>query len=136
MVPFLLRLLVQSSVVFAVAGYSIRCVPHGHSSLFATINPLSLSNGGNTFGSGISGTEKETQTRWRVNLLFDSECPLCLKEVEFLRKRDALGRCVYVYVCMHACMYAGYLHILHLNVYAVLHGRSVVLGFYVHKDVC
>ncbi|MEL7359152.1 MAG: DCC1-like thiol-disulfide oxidoreductase family protein [Cyanobacteria bacterium J06560_6] len=26
---------------------------------------------------------------WKVNLLYDGECPLCLREVNFLRKKDA-----------------------------------------------
>jgi predicted DCC family thiol-disulfide oxidoreductase YuxK len=28
---------------------------------------------------------------WKVNLLYDSDCPLCLKEVRFLQKRDTAG---------------------------------------------
>jgi predicted DCC family thiol-disulfide oxidoreductase YuxK len=30
-------------------------------------------------------------TPWKVNLLYDSDCPLCLKEVRFLQKRDTAG---------------------------------------------
>lgn len=26
---------------------------------------------------------------WKIKLLYDGECPLCLREVDFLRKRDA-----------------------------------------------
>jgi len=26
---------------------------------------------------------------WKVNLLYDGDCPLCLREVNFLRKKDA-----------------------------------------------
>lgn len=26
---------------------------------------------------------------WQIKLLYDSECPLCMREVNFLRKRDA-----------------------------------------------
>ena len=25
---------------------------------------------------------------WRINLLYDGDCPLCVREVEFLRKKD------------------------------------------------
>ncbi len=28
---------------------------------------------------------------WEINLLYDSDCPLCMKEVDFLRKRDVEG---------------------------------------------
>ena len=28
---------------------------------------------------------------WQINLLYDSDCPLCMKEVDFLRKRDVEG---------------------------------------------
>lgn len=28
-------------------------------------------------------------SHWKVNLLYDGDCPLCLREVNFLRKKDA-----------------------------------------------
>ncbi len=28
-------------------------------------------------------------TPWKINLLYDGECPLCLREVSFLQKKDA-----------------------------------------------
>lgn len=28
-------------------------------------------------------------TNWKINLLYDGACPLCLREVNFLRKKDA-----------------------------------------------
>ena len=31
----------------------------------------------------------DTAPTWKVNLLYDGECPLCLREVNFLRKKDA-----------------------------------------------
>jgi len=34
---------------------------------------------------------------WRVKLLYDGQCPLCLREVNFLRKRDA-GRGLVAFV--------------------------------------
>lgn len=37
-------------------------------------------------------TEDQLNTesaRWKVNLLYDGECPLCLREVNFLQKKDA-----------------------------------------------
>ncbi len=30
-----------------------------------------------------------TQPPWKVNLLYDGDCPLCLREVNFLQKKDA-----------------------------------------------
>jgi predicted DCC family thiol-disulfide oxidoreductase YuxK len=34
---------------------------------------------------------------WQIKLLYDGQCPLCLREVNFLRKRDAgRGRVVFV----------------------------------------
>lgn len=34
---------------------------------------------------------------WQIKLLYDGECPLCLREVNFLRKRDAgRGRVAFV----------------------------------------
>lgn len=40
--------------------------------------------------------ESNTQN-WRIKLLYDGECPLCLREVNFLRKRDA-GRGLVAFV--------------------------------------
>lgn len=35
-------------------------------------------------------TQTVTQSpTWQIKLLYDSECPLCMREVNFLRKRDA-----------------------------------------------
>lgn len=50
--------------------------------LFATAVPPSPSDG----SEGGSGSKP-----WQVNLLYDSDCPLCMKEVDFLRKRDVDG---------------------------------------------
>ena len=39
-----------------------------------------------------SSTQLEQQselTTWKIKLLYDGECPLCLREVNFLLKRDA-----------------------------------------------
>mgnify|MGYP006429366393 CR=1 FL=1 len=32
---------------------------------------------------------KSNQTNWQIKLLYDGECPLCVREVNFLQKRDA-----------------------------------------------
>ena len=29
---------------------------------------------------------------WKIKVLYDGECPLCLREIRFLRKRDRAGR--------------------------------------------
>ena len=31
----------------------------------------------------------KTDAPWKINLLFDGECPLCVREVNFLQKKDA-----------------------------------------------
>ena len=41
--------------------------------------------------------ESESQTTWKIKLLYDGECPLCLREVNFLLKRDA-GRGIVKFV--------------------------------------
>jgi predicted DCC family thiol-disulfide oxidoreductase YuxK len=37
------------------------------------------------------------QTSWRIKLLYDGECPLCVREVNFLKRRDA-GRGLVAFV--------------------------------------
>jgi len=43
----------------------------------------------------LSNTQPHTNqtatqsSSWQIKLLYDSECPLCMREVNFLRKRDA-----------------------------------------------
>jgi len=32
---------------------------------------------------------QNNQVNWQIKLLYDGECPLCLREVNFLQKRDA-----------------------------------------------
>ena len=41
--------------------------------------------------------ESATDQAWRIKLLYDGECPLCLREVNFLRQRDA-GRGIVAFV--------------------------------------
>lgn len=38
--------------------------------------------------ASASSSEASTAA-WKVNLLYDGECPLCLREVNFLQKKDA-----------------------------------------------
>ena len=33
----------------------------------------------------------QTVKQWKVNMLYDSECPLCMHEIRFLEKRDKHG---------------------------------------------
>ena len=42
-------------------------------------------------------TVSTTKSDWKIKLLYDGECPLCLKEVRFLKKRDA-GRGLVAFV--------------------------------------
>ncbi|PAX52979.1 thiol-disulfide oxidoreductase DCC family protein [Brunnivagina elsteri] len=37
------------------------------------------------------------QTSWKIKLLYDGECPLCVREVNFLKRRDA-GRGLVAFV--------------------------------------
>lgn len=39
--------------------------------------------------SRVESETKTSQASWRIKLLYDGECPLCLREVRFLQKRDA-----------------------------------------------
>ena len=34
-------------------------------------------------------TDPPSTDRWKINLLYDGDCPLCLREVSFLQKKDA-----------------------------------------------
>ena len=34
-------------------------------------------------------TQSPSAPTWKIKLLYDGECPLCMREVNFLRKRDA-----------------------------------------------
>ena len=34
-------------------------------------------------------TPSNRSSNWKIKLLYDGECPLCLREVNFLQKRDA-----------------------------------------------
>jgi predicted DCC family thiol-disulfide oxidoreductase YuxK len=42
-------------------------------------------------------TEAPSSPSWQIKLLYDGECPLCLREVNFLKRRDA-GRGLVAFV--------------------------------------
>ncbi|HHP7244249.1 MAG TPA: thiol-disulfide oxidoreductase DCC family protein [Elainellaceae cyanobacterium] len=43
------------------------------------------------------GVQTASSPSWEIKLLYDGECPLCLREVEFLKRRDAgQGRIAFV----------------------------------------
>lgn len=42
-----------------------------------------------TLSSTQFEAQPESKTTWRIKLLYDGECPLCLREVNFLQQRDA-----------------------------------------------
>ncbi len=52
---------------------------------------MSLSN------SELNQITKNNQTSWKIKLLYDGECPLCVREVNFLKRRDA-GRGLVAFV--------------------------------------
>ena len=33
-----------------------------------------------------------TETPWQIKVLYDGDCPLCMREIRFLRARDGAGR--------------------------------------------
>ncbi|MEO1430217.1 MAG: DUF393 domain-containing protein [Cyanobacteria bacterium J06633_8] len=39
--------------------------------------------------SSTSTSTNQNQVNWEIKLLYDGECPLCLREVNFLQKKDA-----------------------------------------------
>lgn len=45
----------------------------------------------------IPGSPAPISPSWQIKLLYDSECPLCMREVNFLRRRDA-GRGLVAFV--------------------------------------
>lgn len=47
----------------------------------------------------------ERSQSWKIKLLYDGECPLCVREVNFLRKRDA-GRGLVAFVDIAADDYS------------------------------
>ncbi len=44
-----------------------------------------------------SETTETNQNSWQIKLLYDGECPLCVREVNFLKRRDA-GRGLVAFV--------------------------------------
>ncbi|MFN6499631.1 MAG: thiol-disulfide oxidoreductase DCC family protein [Nostoc sp. DedQUE01] len=50
-----------------------------------------------------------TLRSWKIKLLYDGECPLCLREVNFLKKRDA-GRGLVAFVDIAADDYNSQAH--------------------------
>lgn len=47
--------------------------------------------------AGTNDAQLPTAPSWHLKLLYDGECPLCLREVNFLQKRDA-GRGLVAFV--------------------------------------
>ena len=39
--------------------------------------------------TSINKTSPDCDSTWKIKLLYDGECPLCVKEVNFLLKKDA-----------------------------------------------
>lgn len=39
--------------------------------------------------SQLQSASAETEPTWKIRLLYDGDCPLCLREVNFLTKKDA-----------------------------------------------
>lgn len=69
---------------------------------------LSNANPDSTRREGASQPQVTTPT-WKVKLLYDGECPLCIREVNFLRQRDA-GRGLVAFVDIADPNYIPALH--------------------------
>ncbi|BAU64254.1 putative thiol-disulphide oxidoreductase DCC [Stanieria sp. NIES-3757] len=50
-----------------------------------------------TLSSTQFEAQLESKATWKIKLLYDGECPLCLREVNFLQQRDA-GRGIVAFV--------------------------------------
>ena len=50
-----------------------------------------------TQSSVMPETNSTSSPKWQIKLLYDGECPLCMREVNFLQKRDA-GRGLVAFV--------------------------------------
>lgn len=37
----------------------------------------------------VTETKSKSEPNWKIKLLYDGECPLCVREVNFLQKKDA-----------------------------------------------
>ncbi|WP_299408141.1 thiol-disulfide oxidoreductase DCC family protein [Acaryochloris sp. IP29b_bin.148] len=55
--------------------------------------------------SSATHSSDESSTSWQIKLLYDSACPLCVREVNFLQKRDA-GRGLVAFVDIADLNYA------------------------------
>ncbi|NEP15844.1 MAG: DUF393 domain-containing protein [Leptolyngbya sp. SIO4C1] len=55
--------------------------------------------------STVPAASSAKPSNWQIKLLYDGECPLCLREVNFLQKRDA-GRGLVKFVDIAADDYA------------------------------
>ncbi|MEM6449254.1 MAG: DCC1-like thiol-disulfide oxidoreductase family protein [Cyanobacteria bacterium P01_D01_bin.105] len=49
----------------------------------------SEANTATTSDSAADTTASIASSQWQLNLLYDGDCPLCLREVNFLQKKDA-----------------------------------------------
>jgi len=41
------------------------------------------------FSESVAPSPESVAAAWQIELLYDGECPLCVREVNFLKKRDA-----------------------------------------------
>ncbi|AFZ13191.1 thiol-disulfide oxidoreductase DCC [Crinalium epipsammum PCC 9333] len=58
------------------------------------------------FPESVQNTQSQSsQESWQIKLLYDSDCPLCMREVNFLQKRDA-GRGLVAFVDIADSSYA------------------------------
>ncbi|MEM9218303.1 MAG: DUF393 domain-containing protein [Cyanobacteria bacterium P01_F01_bin.150] len=66
---------------------------------------MSLLSPSSTIDNGLEQSS-QLSSDWRIKLLYDGACPLCLREVNFLRKKDA-GRGLVAFVDIDAPDYSA-----------------------------
>ena len=57
----------------------------------------------------VATRSQSASLSWQIELLYDSECPLCMREVNFLKKRDA-GRGLVAFVDIADASYTPAAH--------------------------
>ena len=76
---------------------------------------------------------------WKVNMLYDSECPLCMHEVRFLQKRDKKNLVKFTDICALDYDHESNGHVTYeegmKKIHAVLSDGTVVKGLKVFEKV-
>lgn len=104
--PFSLHLPLSQASSLLQSAPRARCQVHGAPLPWAyrtelkqpdSTFPFAAMTAAQSKAAPSSPTLLETQPTWKIKLLYDGECPLCLREVNFLQKKDA-GRGLVAFV--------------------------------------